>query len=193
MADFNSFRELGEAFQRAAFASSGKKRQLDGFSGFAAGSKAGAPLQTALHAAGAEMREHFRNKIINGGPGWAPLNEDWTQAERAKNGFSADDPLFASGQMYEAIEYQVEGLNVKVGITDGDHTYPGDPTRTVKMETLFEVHETGYYNNLTGKWVTARPIFTDNDFGPKAAEVAKAFGETAIVNGWLKNLAPRGK
>lgn len=194
MSEFESFIDLGEAFQRAAFAFTGKKRQQDGFFGFKASPKAGKGLQGELHQAGHNLQEHFRNKIINGGPGWAPLEEEWTQREREKNGFSPNDPLFADGQMYEAIKYEVHGLSVKLGIdTNKEHSYDGQPKRDVDMEVLFGAHETGYFNSLTGKWVDARPIFTHSDAKGKLQAVATNFGQRAIVNGFLENLAPRGR
>lgn len=187
MSEFKDFASLGRLLQTATYAYSGKAAFGRGFSGFAAASKAGSALTRGLNDSGEALRDHFREKILKGGPGWAELSE-WTQDERNAAGMTPDDPLHASGQMYEALAYEVDGLDAKVGIKDGVYHPEGDYGRAIQMEELFYLMEIGYTNNR-GVRVEPRPIFSDSDFYGAANAVAEAFAETAIVNGLLKNLS----
>jgi hypothetical protein len=192
VSDFVDFASLGRLFQTAAFAYSGKAAFGRGFSGFAAASKAGGALGSALHSSGEAMKRHFQDKILQHGNGeWAGLEETWTQAERSDAGLAPDDPLYATGQMHDAIDYEIHGLDVKIGIHDGDYDPPryGSPR---SLEFLFDMAEHGFHaHNPKGgdTWVEPRPIFTGNDFYKTANAVAETFAETAIVNGLLKNLS----
>jgi hypothetical protein len=194
MAEFHDFAGLGRLFQQAAFAYSGKAAVARGFSGFAPASKAGGALGRALHDSGEAMKAHFQQKILThgGSDHWAPLEETWTQQERGQAGLHPDDPLFATGQMHDAIDYEVHGLDVKVGIHDGDYDPPGYGSPR-SLEYLFDLAEHGFHavnpKNDAATWVDPRPIFTGTDFYPTANAVAEAFAETAIVNGLLKNLS----
>lgn len=194
MSEFKDFAPLGALFQKAAYAYSGKAAFGRGFSGFGAASKAGGALGSALEHSGIAMRDHFRDKILKGGgeDHWAGLEPTWTQGERKDAGLSDNDPLFATGQMHDAIDYEIHGLDVKIGIHDGDYDPPGYGSPR-SLEFLFDMAEHGFHavNPKSGDetWVEPRPIFTGQDFYHTANAVAEAFAETAIVNGLLKNLS----
>ncbi|MBC5804301.1 MAG: hypothetical protein GIX03_15145 [Candidatus Eremiobacteraeota bacterium] len=46
---------------------------------------------------------------------WAPLNEQ-TQEQRVRAGYSADEPLFRTGELRESIEVRVAENTVHVGV-----------------------------------------------------------------------------
>lgn len=178
MADFTSFGSLARAFQTGYQALGGKGSPGATYS-------LRTPhvgVQRALNAAGEAYLRHFQEKVLNAGPGWPSL-ADSTVAGRVRMGQgSPSDPLFYTGQMFEALMYKVEGTDLHVGIKDGEHLSPRPGGEPVEMEDLFMYHELGTRN------MPPRPIFTADDFESANNAIVEAFAEQALVNGYLKKL-----
>ena len=168
MTDFHSFSALGQNMLGAAYRVRPDR---------------GPSYRSALKLAGQEFKEYFQRKIEVGGPGWDPLT-DSTMEQRADAGFMWDDPLFATQQMYKAIDYQVDGQTLNVGIKGGEHSHgyvrgKNGGAHKVPMEDLFLMHEIGTST------MPARPIFTDTDFFEAQAAIAHRFSEYMIANGFV--------
>jgi len=86
--------------------------------------------------AGAVIRDDAKAKLgsYQGavGPfvGWAPLAQ-MTMEERAKNGFTPNDPLLASGQLRDAIESSLIPGGAQVGVPHGPHKEPNGTVEDV--------------------------------------------------------------
>ncbi len=167
MADFKSFAEVAQKMY-------GDNRVLKGPNG--------PHSKAALTAVGEAFQQHFRNKIIDAGPGWAPLTPA-TQLERAMHDISPSDPLFAHGKLYEAIDFQVDtaavGGAVHIGVRDEPHVgydlRPEHRKEDLTIEQLIMIHEMGAHSTGWGKSIPRRPIFTDSDFYRVQEEIAAAF------------------
>ncbi len=83
--------------------------------------------------------------------GWPQLKES-TQRERTRLGFTANDPLFRSGQLQAAIQATSEGDTAFVGVTEGRTTLH-DRDRDVDAALVMAVQEVG------NERVPARPVF----------------------------------
>lgn len=77
---------------------------------------------------------------------WAPLS-DYTKEDRLRKGFSADDPLYRTGQLRDSIYYKVTpGKSVSIGSDDpvmayqelGTHGAHPIPARSVLGAALFQ-------------------------------------------------------
>ncbi len=55
-------------------------------------------------------------------PEW-PLLADSTENQKARDGYPADAPLLATGDMQDSIEHQVEGLEANIGTNDEKAVY----------------------------------------------------------------------
>ena len=176
MAEFHSFASFGEEMLAAAFRVRDDRRPS---------------YRSALALAGQEFKEFFQMKMEVGGPDWADLAQT-TQEQRTASGFSANEPLLAGREMYDAIDFLVVGSVLNVGIKGEKHNHAyrfaasGTP-RTIPMADLFLMHEIG-----TSR-MPARPIFTDYDFFDVQAKIAHRFSEYMIANGFVFNTAGSSK
>lgn len=158
MSDFTSFEQISQFFVSAEseFKGEGFKREQ--------------------RRAGRQLVDKFRNRILDGGPGWAGVAES-TQEERSRLGYEPDLPLNLTGQMFKAIAYEVNGDDIQVGIVDGEYQPPeGGGASTwgegpIELSDLFMLHEVG-----TSK-MPARPIFTDEYATKILEDQAQEFGE----------------
>ena len=63
-------------------------------------------------------------------PAWAALAES-TEESKAKKGYPADSPLFATGEMRDSIQHQVSGLEAEIGSNDDKMIYHEFGTATI--------------------------------------------------------------
>jgi hypothetical protein len=87
--------------------------------------------------------------------GWPPL-ADSTMAERVREGYTPDDPLFRSGALQEAITHKVEGESVFIGV-EGDAMLKDAAGREVQASAVMAVHEFG--DPRGAPHTPARPVF----------------------------------
>ncbi len=131
--NYDSFGALGEEFGKMA-------RKTKAASAFAV--KHGA--EALARSAKSKMGTYQRN--------WPQLKES-TQRERTRLGFTANDPLFRSGQLQAAISAHAEGDTAFVGINAGDATIKTAHGQDVDAALVMAVQEVGNEN------VPARPVF----------------------------------
>lgn len=74
-------------------------------------------MHVGLDHAGELVETSAKARIGYGQPGWAPLSEA-TVADRAKKGFSPDEPLYRTGKLRESIHHEVHGNSVTVSSSD---------------------------------------------------------------------------
>lgn len=166
MSDFTSFEQISQFFVSAEseFKGEGFKREQ--------------------RRAGRQLVDKFRNRILDGGPGWRGLKES-TQEERSRLGYEPDLPLNLTGQMFKAIAYEVNGDDIQVGIVDGEYQPPegaGASTMNkapISLYDLFMLHEMGSREVEGGvtRYMPARPIFTDEYATKILEDQAQEFGE----------------
>ena len=176
MADFKSFKSLGNSFKGGMQALGSPnltpvpryKTILD--------------MDAALHAAGQRYVQHFRNKIEEGDPNWDPLSER-TQLNRAYWGVRGgeyagdnwDKPLNYSQQLKQAFTYDVDALTNKleVGVRDDVHFSPNG-NDAISMVDLLETKEVGTHTE------PSRPIIFGEDKDRFENEVVTAFAHFAL-------------
>lgn len=106
-----------------------------------------------LESQGAAIEASAKSKFGSYQTGWPALAE-LTKAERARLGFTPDDPLFRSGGLRDAVRHKVEGESVFVGVEPGE-TLHGVDGREVDAALVMEVQE---YGDSRGR-VPPRPVF----------------------------------
>lgn len=112
---------------------------------------------------GARDRLGFYHPRVGPFPGWEPLAEA-TQTDREKRGFTADDPLFRSGELQRHITMTPSPWNVAVGVLRETPTADG---RTTYGE-IAQWMEFGA-TRLQVAWIPPRPFL-----GPTLFEMAPA-------------------
>jgi hypothetical protein len=80
--------------------------------------KLGAAILKEFQSQGPSMVADLKKRFGTCGPGWAVLSAS-TQAERAHQGYSPDDPLFRSGELQGLVTFEIHGESIFVGIPDG--------------------------------------------------------------------------
>lgn len=176
MADFKSFKSLGNSFKGGMQAlGSPNLTPVPRYKTIIA-------MDSALRIAGMRYVEHFRNKIEEGDPSWAPLSEA-TQLNRAywglrggtHTGDSWDEPLNYSQQLKKAFTYDVDALthSLEIGVRDEAHVHPSGKG-SVSMEDLLLTKEVG---TLTEP---ARPIIFGEDKDRFENEVVTQFAHYAL-------------
>lgn len=113
-------------------------------------------------------------------PAWAELS-DVTKDERVQQGFTANDPLYRSGELRDAVTHDVDtpNLEVAIGVKSGDlhSTYPGGGGSPPDLGELMIWHELGTQN------MPPRPVL-----GPALMRNQKVIEEevgAAILEGWI--------
>lgn len=110
-------------------------------------------------------------------PAWAELSEV-TKDERVRLGFSDDEPLKRSGELRDAIEHDVEGLEGVVGVKSGKTHTPYEPGGSeADLGDIMVWHEFGTAH------MPPRPVL-----GPAAFVNKKKIGEilgAAAVSGLI--------
>jgi hypothetical protein len=97
--DFSSFEEMAQFF-------------------LAAEHNMGAAIIRELEHQGPPIAAEVKRYFGTYGPGWAELAPA-TQAERVRQGYAPDDPLFRSGELQGLIAPEVHGESLFVGIPEG--------------------------------------------------------------------------
>lgn len=110
-------------------------------------------IAVELEAQGAAIETSAKSKFGGYQTGWKPLSES-TKAERARQGFTPDDPLFRSGGLRDAVHHKVEGETVFIGVESGE-TLHSPKGKEVEAAMVMEVQE---YGDSLGR-VPPRPVF----------------------------------
>ena len=92
-----------------------------------------------LHQAAERIKAAARAYIGRDNAEWPPL-ADATQEQRARLGYTPDDPLLRSGALRDAIEAEVEshrtGGKAAVGVTDG---FVGDGSKADPLRNIGDI------------------------------------------------------
>lgn len=169
MAEFYSFTALGENFLNGAYR-------------LQAGAGRAAIYEAALHAAGRKWRDELRERIYESGPGWDDLTLETSQ-RRVRAGLHADPALMATLQMAEAIQYEIRGMNVEIGVDDHAYAPQNKYGTSMPMSELFIYHEVG-----TTK-MPPRPVFTHSKMDSVEVAIVVQFSKEVIRSGIMEGPA----
>ena len=95
-----------------------------------------AGMQAALIDIGNHLEKKARQKIGEYQPGWPQLAEA-TQADRARQGYTENDPLLRSGKLRDSISSEVEDMVLVVGSTDVNMVYQELGTEKIPPRPVF--------------------------------------------------------
>lgn len=110
-------------------------------------------IAAELESQGAAIEASAKSKFGAYQAGWRPLAA-FTKADRARHGFTPDDPLLRSAGLRDAVRHRVEGDTVFVGVEPGE-TLHGSDGREVDAALIMAVQE---YGDSRGR-VPPRPVF----------------------------------
>jgi hypothetical protein len=156
-------------------------------------------IDNELHNIGFKLREYYRNRLTPGTPEneearseWPDLNQN-TVKKRVRAGFSPNNPLYETGALANAIDYDVkshfeddQSAAAQVGIVEGEHQNPWG-NQTIDNATLGAFMEYGTPLD-DGSRMPARPIFTGDDWPDVEEKYIKEFEQAVIGQGILKRL-----
>lgn len=186
MAEFKSFRDIGQAFQ------GGMQALGRPGASYVPAYRTIAAYEAALRHAGQRFVEHFERKFDERGPGWQPLAEA-TQLDRAYWGARAgigssyDHQLVFSEQLKNALRYEVDsstagGGSLQVGFENLLHEHPGGVERWITMEDLVITKELGTSTE------PPRPIMFDADFNAVENSIVEEFSMRALFGNLVQRV-----
>lgn len=93
-------------------------------------------MEHALHEIGEELEKKAKEKFGHYQDGWAQLAPE-TEEQKARQGFPADAPLLATGDLRESVGHTVGNMEVAIGSTDEKMIYHEFGTPTIPPRPVF--------------------------------------------------------